>query len=365
MATYLGARHVVAFANGTAALHGAAFAAGLGPGDEAITSPISFAASANCVVYQAARPRFVDISPATWNLDTARAAAAVSRLHARRHRRELRGPAGRPHAPRRGPRPRGRDRGRGSRARRAPGGGHGGRCRRCRHDDVLASSGEGDHDGRRRARVDRGRRARAALTDVPHARHDEGGRDPLRDRRRLVPRDAGARLQLPHHRLPVCSGPQPAPSAGRLRRAAQPDRRAVSRAPRRRAADALFRPRRQMEISTPTTSSSSACEEAPAVRLAVFDALRRAGIGVQVHYIPIYRHPYYRDVAGIPAGRMSRSRGLLRGCHLAAHVPRHERRRRRACGRGAANERCHDSVAGSVRRSRSGIGASGRGCPPT
>jgi perosamine synthetase len=40
----------------------------------------------------------------------------------------------------------------------------------------------------------------------------------------------------------------------------------------------------------------------PQVRLAVFDALREAGIGVQVHYIPIYRHPYYRDVVGSPQG---------------------------------------------------------------
>jgi dTDP-4-amino-4,6-dideoxygalactose transaminase len=77
LADYLGARHVVAFANGTAALHGAAFAAGLGPGDEAIASPLSFAASANCVLYQGARPRFVDISSSTWNLDTEAAAAAV------------------------------------------------------------------------------------------------------------------------------------------------------------------------------------------------------------------------------------------------------------------------------------------------
>jgi perosamine synthetase len=36
------------------------------------------------------------------------------------------------------------------------------------------------------------------------------------------------------------------------------------------------------------------------VRLAVYNALRRAGIGVQVHYIPIHRHPYYRDVVGCP-----------------------------------------------------------------
>lgn len=78
LAGYLGARHVVAFANGTAALHGAAFAAGIGPGDEAIVSPITFAASANCVLYQGGSVRFGDIDPATWNLDTAAAAAAVT-----------------------------------------------------------------------------------------------------------------------------------------------------------------------------------------------------------------------------------------------------------------------------------------------
>ncbi|MEA2426351.1 MAG: hypothetical protein QOH13_2761 [Thermoleophilaceae bacterium] len=69
--------HVVAFANGTAALHGAAFAAGVGPGDELITSPLTFAASANCALYQGGTPRFVDIDRATWNLDGAAAAAAA------------------------------------------------------------------------------------------------------------------------------------------------------------------------------------------------------------------------------------------------------------------------------------------------
>ena len=77
LADYVGASYVVAFANGTAALHGATFAAGLGPGDEALTSPLSFAASSNCVLYQGARPRFVDISPSTWNIDMRAAAAAV------------------------------------------------------------------------------------------------------------------------------------------------------------------------------------------------------------------------------------------------------------------------------------------------
>jgi UDP-4-amino-4,6-dideoxy-N-acetyl-beta-L-altrosamine transaminase len=77
LADYLGASHVVAFANGTAALHGAAFAAGVGAGDEVLASPLSFAASSNCALYQGARPRFVDISRSTWNLDTHAASAVV------------------------------------------------------------------------------------------------------------------------------------------------------------------------------------------------------------------------------------------------------------------------------------------------
>lgn len=48
---YTGAKYAVAIANGTAALHAACFAAGIGEGDEVITTPITFAASANCVLY--------------------------------------------------------------------------------------------------------------------------------------------------------------------------------------------------------------------------------------------------------------------------------------------------------------------------
>jgi perosamine synthetase len=77
IAEYLGARHVIALANGTAALHAAVHAAGVGPGDEVLVPPITFAASANCALYVGARPRFVDIDPNTWNLDTARAAREV------------------------------------------------------------------------------------------------------------------------------------------------------------------------------------------------------------------------------------------------------------------------------------------------
>ena len=65
----VGARHAVAFANGTAALHAAAAAAGLGPGDEVLTTPLSFVASANCALFVGAKPRFADIDPSTANLD--------------------------------------------------------------------------------------------------------------------------------------------------------------------------------------------------------------------------------------------------------------------------------------------------------
>ena len=64
-----GAKYAVAVSNGTAALHCACIAAGLGEGDEVITSPITFAASANCAVYVGATPVFADIDPKTYNID--------------------------------------------------------------------------------------------------------------------------------------------------------------------------------------------------------------------------------------------------------------------------------------------------------
>lgn len=68
-AARVGAKHAVSFSSGTAALHAAAFASGLKPGDEAITTPMTFAATANCVLYQGATPVFADVSADTLNLD--------------------------------------------------------------------------------------------------------------------------------------------------------------------------------------------------------------------------------------------------------------------------------------------------------
>src|ERR1700682_5826706 len=66
------ARYAVSFSSGTAALHAAAFAAGLKAGDEAITTPMTFAATANCVLYQGATPVFADVGADTLNVEPER-----------------------------------------------------------------------------------------------------------------------------------------------------------------------------------------------------------------------------------------------------------------------------------------------------
>lgn len=66
---YTGAKYAVAVSSGTAALHCACIAAGIGPGDEVITTPLTFVASANCVLYCGGKPVFADINPATYNID--------------------------------------------------------------------------------------------------------------------------------------------------------------------------------------------------------------------------------------------------------------------------------------------------------
>jgi perosamine synthetase len=73
----VGARHASAVSSGTAGLHLALRAAGVGDGDEVVTSPFSFVASANVVLYERARPVFADIDPVTLNLDPDAAAAAI------------------------------------------------------------------------------------------------------------------------------------------------------------------------------------------------------------------------------------------------------------------------------------------------
>lgn len=78
LAQLSGAPYAVAFSSGTAALHAAAFAAGAGPGDEVVTSALTFAASANCAAYVGATPVFADIDPATLNVSAQTVSAVVS-----------------------------------------------------------------------------------------------------------------------------------------------------------------------------------------------------------------------------------------------------------------------------------------------
>lgn len=77
-AAFVGTPHACAVSSGTAGLHLALRAAGVSDGDEVVTSPFSFVASANAAVYERARPVFADIDPATLNLDPDAAAAAVT-----------------------------------------------------------------------------------------------------------------------------------------------------------------------------------------------------------------------------------------------------------------------------------------------
>ncbi len=71
-------KYAVAVSSGTTALHAALLAHGIGPGDEVITSPFTFIASANSVLYTGAMPRFVDIRPDTFNIDPSLIEAAIT-----------------------------------------------------------------------------------------------------------------------------------------------------------------------------------------------------------------------------------------------------------------------------------------------
>src|SRR5690349_8164112 len=78
MKAFLEAEHVLALASGTAALHLSLVALGVGPGDEVITTPITWPATANVIVHAGATPAFVDVREDDLNIDPARAAEAVT-----------------------------------------------------------------------------------------------------------------------------------------------------------------------------------------------------------------------------------------------------------------------------------------------
>src|SRR3989344_2118444 len=75
----IGTKYAVAVSSGTAGLHLAMIAAGIGVGDEVVTTPFSFVASGNCILYVGAKPVFVDIDPVSYNLDPAQIEKAITR----------------------------------------------------------------------------------------------------------------------------------------------------------------------------------------------------------------------------------------------------------------------------------------------
>jgi dTDP-4-amino-4,6-dideoxygalactose transaminase len=77
-ARYTGAAHAIALSSGTAALHLSLLAAGISAGDDVVTTPLTFCATANAIVHAGARPVFADVDPVTGNLDAAAAAAALT-----------------------------------------------------------------------------------------------------------------------------------------------------------------------------------------------------------------------------------------------------------------------------------------------
>jgi perosamine synthetase len=299
LADYVGAGHAVAFANGTAALHGAAFAAGVGPGDEVITSPVSFAASANCALYLGATPRFADISAKTWNLD----GAATLGLVGERTRAVV--PVSFAGLP----------------VDLEPLG--------AVRDRVVLIEDAAHALGAVRAGTKVGGPGGADMTvfsfhPVKAITTGEGGA--------VVTDDAelARRLRLFRTHGITKDGVSPSPDEGEWYYEMQALgfnyritdiqcalglsqlRHLDAWIERRNAVASLYRERLADEsrIELPPAAGPGSLHAyhlfvvrvlgGAEARLAAFRALRRASIGVQVHYIPIYRQPYYRDVLGYP-----------------------------------------------------------------
>src|SRR4051812_27989601 len=85
IAGYTGTRHAIGVNSGTSGLHLCVIAAGVGPGDLVLTTPFSFIASANAILYERAVPVFVDVDPATGNIDPCLVAQATADLAAGGH----------------------------------------------------------------------------------------------------------------------------------------------------------------------------------------------------------------------------------------------------------------------------------------
>jgi UDP-4-amino-4,6-dideoxy-N-acetyl-beta-L-altrosamine transaminase len=311
-AAAVGAPYAVAFSSGTAALHGAAAAAGVGPGDVLVTSAITFAASANCGAYLGARPAFADIDPGTWNVSAesllaagAADAAAVVPVHF----------AGLP-API-------------AEIRAALGPGV-----RIIEDaaHAIGATADGDPVGSCRDSD----MAIFSFHPVKTITTGEGGmvttRDPaLRDHlTRFRTHGIVARPDAPgeggwfqeQHELGFNYRLTDLQSAlGRTQL-----RRLDAFVERRNAIAARYRAALQdlgaIELPPEPPPGSRhgrhlfviRLREGAAARRALYDHLRARGILAQVHYVPVYRHPWYRETFGYAEGLCPQAERLYSGC---------------------------------------------------
>lgn len=294
VAGFCGAAHGVAVSSGTAALHAAVFALGLGPGDEVIVPPMTFAATANCALYQGATPVFADVDPETLLLDPA---AVEGRITPRTRAVIGVDYAGQPCD---------------WDALRAIADRHG-----------LALVADGCHAlgaglGARRVGT-LARMTTLSFHPVKHVATGEGGMiltdDPELDRRLRLFRNHGISTEARqrenagewyyemvelgyNYRLTDIQA-----ALGASQMAKLPDflerRRAVARFYDRAFAGTAVRP----------LGKRPGLEHAYHLyvvrvpdRDRVFKAMRAAGIGVQVHYIPVHLHPYYRSRLGTAEG---------------------------------------------------------------
>ena len=288
-----GAARAVAVSSGTAAIHAMYAAAGIGPGSEIVTSPLTFAATGNAALYLGARVRFADVAPDTGNLDPAAAADAVTgetsavvAIDYAGHPADY--PALRPLADRAG-------------ARLLADAAHslGATQDGCRVGTLADASALSFHPVKAITTGEGG----AVVTNDPGmadraARFRTHGITRDRD---LMERDEGAwyyeQLDLGfNYRL---TDIQAALGSSQLRRL-----------------DAFIARRRAIAARYDEALGSVDGLELPAVRAGVepawhlyvlrvrdasrrrpfFDRLRALGLGVQVHYVPVYWHPYYRDL---------------------------------------------------------------------
>jgi UDP-4-amino-4,6-dideoxy-N-acetyl-beta-L-altrosamine transaminase len=310
-AAAVGAPHAVAFSSGTAALHGAAFAAGIGPGDELLTSAITFAASANCGAYVGATPVFADIERDTWNVSARTLAAALSertRAVVPVHftglplaMEEIRAAVG-------------------SDVRIIEDAAHAVGARTagetvgaCRHSDMAVFS----------------------FHPVKGITTGEGGMvttrdEPLRDRLaafrthgivRGGDLDDGAWFQEQralgfNYRL---TDLQAALGSSQLRRLDDFVARRNAVADRYRAGLAGV-----AALELPPAAPAGArhahhlfvvrCRDGAPARRALYDRLHADGVLVQVHYVPVYRHPYYRERYGYAPGLCPEAERYYAGC---------------------------------------------------